>query len=87
MNEAKITCGSFVVASCQSPGAFEFVEAAFNLVSQNVSYGIHLDGYLSVGLSGNDRPATALNDRVSDMVVVVATISKKHFGLGQLIIN
>ena len=57
------------------------------MVAQSISYCIDLDGHLSIGLAGNDRRAATLNDCVSDMVAVVATVGEKYFGFGQIIID
>lgn len=80
MNEAEIACGSFIVACCEAARAFEFVEAALDLVSQSVGYGIERDWHLAIGFAGNDRRSTAICYCVADMIAIIATVSQKHLG-------
>ena len=68
MDYAKVACSSLVVSGCKSPGAFEFVEAALNLVAQSIDEAIDWNDLLSVGSGWNDRCPAALFDIASDMV-------------------
>lgn len=80
MDEAEIAVGGFVVAGSQSPGIFEFVEAAFDHVAQSIDCGI--DGKLDQPVSfGRDhRDAAALFHVVANEVSVIALVSEEHSG-------
>lgn len=87
MNEAEIAGGSFVVAGCQTAGAFELVEAALDPVPQGVGDGIDEDWFFAIDLAGDDRRATALFDDAADMIAVVAPVGNEHFGFGKIVIH
>lgn len=62
MNESQVACGCFVVAGCQTAGAFEFVEAALDAVPQGVGDGINVDRLFSIDFAGYDRCAATSCD-------------------------
>jgi hypothetical protein len=84
LNEAEIACGCFVVACRQSAGAFEFVEAALDPVSQSVGDGVDEDWFFAIDLAGYDRCTAALINDTADVITVVAPVGDEHSGFGQI---
>ena len=68
MDEPEIACRGFIVAGCQSSGTLELVKASLDLIAQRVDEAIDRHLLLSIGSHGNDRRATALCHRVTDVV-------------------
>ena len=75
MDYGEVACSSLVVSCCKSLGAFEFVEAALNLISQSIDEAINWNDLLSIGLGWNDRCPTALFDIASDMDTATRPVS------------
>jgi hypothetical protein len=86
MDEAKITCCGFVVSGCQPSGTFEFVEAAFNLVSQSINMSIKGNYLFAVSPSWNDRRTTLIDDVLANVIRIIAAIRNEHLGRGQFTI-
>lgn len=87
MNEAKVTGGRFVVARCQTAGAFELVEAAFDPAPQGVGDGIDEDRLFAIDLARYDRCAAPLFDRTANVITVVATIRDENLRFGKIVID
>lgn len=87
MSEAEIACGGFVVACCEAAGAFEFVKAPLNTVSQGVSYCIDEDWHFAVGFAHDDGGAATACDDVSDVIAVITPICQDDFGVRQVIVH
>lgn len=84
MNEAEITCGSFVVACRQPTREFGFVEASLDPVPQCVDYGLEEGGFFAIDLARYDRGAPTLSDDLTDVIAVIAPVSDEHSGFGQI---
>lgn len=78
MDEPEIACGGFVVSGCQASGAFEFVEAAFDLIAQRVDKIIDGDWMFPVGSAWNDRRATMFFYCLSDMIGIIPLVGDEN---------
>ena len=87
MNEPEITFGGFIVSGSQPSRTFEFVEAAFNLVSQGIEEAINRDGLPAVRPARNDRNSTLAGDGFANMVRVIAAIGEEYFRWRQVSIR
>ena len=82
MSEAKVACCGFVVSCCKAAGAFEFIEAALNAVSQSISCCIDKNWYFAVCFAHYDWGAATAYDDVSDVIAVITPICQDDFGMG-----
>lgn len=74
MSEAEIACSRFVVSCGEATGAFEFVEAALDAISQGVSNCIDDDWHFAVYFAHDDWGAASACDDVPDVIAVIASI-------------
>ena len=68
MNEPKIACCGLVVAGGEASGAFEFVEAALDVVAERVNESVDLNGLFAIGPAWDDRRCAICFKAVSDAV-------------------
>ena len=81
MYEAEIACFGFVVPGCEAAGAFEFIEGAFDLISQSVDMVVNRDLDFTPLPCGNDREAAATFHVVSNTISVISLIGDQNFRL------
>ena len=87
MNEAEVACGCFVISGGQASGAFELVEAPFDLVAQGIDGAIDRDLLLAVRTCRNDRRTAASCHRFPDSIGIVALVSDDHLCLWRVLIQ
>lgn len=79
MQEAGVAVGGFIVSGRHAPRVFEFVEAAFDAVSQSVDVLIDCDVHFAPAAHRNDGDAAFRLQIVADSIGIIALVGDEHF--------
>src|SRR5258705_1133451 len=80
MDEAEIACSGFVVSSCEAARILEFVEAAFDTISEGVDVVIDRDLDLSSASHRDDCDAAFGLGMLTDAVGIVSFVGDENLG-------